>query len=184
MTAPGETVARSFLLTDLFPVTARSGKYTLEASVTLDGGIEPRSSDHGSTEYMVVAPANTDVVRDVIEPFGAALAAVQGGSVLTLETVEALERVLSDPDPAVAYLAEPALYYLALLDARLPRQVQVLIRDDQKIDLSERRPATRAVEEFERFLQLYPNSSFAAKAMEGLRRARSRLRRMDEHHRR
>jgi hypothetical protein len=100
-----------------------------------------------------------DLAEQVIDPFGKAVARIIGQAKPNLSMVEALERVLSNPNPAVAYLVEPALYYLALANQDLAEFNQGLA-PEFKIDVGLRRPLDDAVQNYEEFIRKYPASKF------------------------
>jgi hypothetical protein len=188
-TLPGQTISKSILISDLYPITARPGQYTLEADVVLQVDSDPPdpfSGGQGMLQITVVSPGDSRLVQDIMEPYGAAMAAVRGASVPDARTVDAFERLLSLGDPAVEYLVEPALYYLAEFNSRLPLHSGWVwaMPDQHKIDIESHRPTEKAVQQFEELLSRFPDSAFAPMARAQLRTARSNLgRRNEDRHR-
>jgi hypothetical protein len=176
-TAPGAAKSGSMLISHFFPVTAKTGVYVLRIGINVSGVLSWDGASIGEIQIRVIEPGPPDLVTQLVQPYGDAVAAIRGNAVLDRTELEALERVISDASRELAYLREPALYYRALFDAELSRQDQWSVPEEKQVDMSARKPAEMAVREFEDFLREYPESVFAGNARGDLREAMSFLRR-------
>jgi hypothetical protein len=163
-TPPGSTITATMLISHYYPLTFKVGVYGIEVGLKLGNGDDEWSGGTGLVQYPVVRPGNSDVTDNIIEPYGRALAGLEG--------------VLDSSDPEVSYLTESAMFYLAQFDVKLIRVGQELVPPARKIDIDSRRPVTKAVQEYEAFIRQFPDSVFGDLAARGLESSRRRQQRL------
>lgn len=176
-TSPGESVSDSMLVSNFYPLTASEGSYEVEIGVNMPQ--VPGSADRnpGRLSFRVVSPGSPELVSDVIQPYGRAVSVVRGlRDLVDRQVLEALEGVVSLPDPAASYLVEPATYYLAEANRRLADFNDFLLPHQQKIDVGSRTPLEDAIRGFEVLLARYPESTFVPLARSGLAAAQRSMR--------
>jgi hypothetical protein len=171
-TPPGSTKTGSIVLSHYYPVTASAGTYLVEVGIQLQGVEDPFAGDIGSVELQVITSGDTELVREVLEPFGRAVAVIRGNEFVDSAVLAALEAVAKRDDGSLGYLSESVAFYIAAFDLKLAQHGQDLVPADRRVDLSDRRPLEQAIWEFEGFLADYPSSEMADYARAALRTAR------------
>jgi hypothetical protein len=164
-TPPDSSRTESVLISHFYPLTASQGIYEVEVSMNPFDGPESTQPAPVTLHLPVIAPGDRRLLEEVVEPYGRAVAVVRGIHLVNQKTLDAFARVISSPEPAVAYLRVPAIYYLGEANMRLGR----LLKYRRAIEhVGSGRPLDDAESGFAELRHSYPESPFADLAAAGI----------------
>jgi hypothetical protein len=174
VTPPDTTATAAMMISHYYPLTAEVGVTVLEVGISWGHNRNPFAEGASSIQIQVVPPSKPELVDQVLDPYVRALAAIRGRDGPHSSALDALETVLSSPDPETDYLKEAALFYLALGNQELS-DLNDRVPPEYQMDVGARRPLEESIERYKELLNRYPQSNFAGSAQDGISRARRSL---------